>query len=70
MPTTFKAIITISIWVLFIKGLIAAVVGCVMAGIDIVGGDTPAMVYPAISSVGIASLILACVAIKLRKMME
>lgn len=65
-----KAIITISVWVLFIKGLIAAVVGCVMTGIAVMGGDTPSMVYPAISSVGIAALILACVAIKLKKTAE
>jgi hypothetical protein len=70
MSPVFKTIITISIWVLFIKGLIASVVGCVLTGIAIMGGNTPLMVYAAISCVGIASLILACVAVKLRKIAD
>lgn len=70
MPPIFKAVITISVWVLFIKGLLAAVVGCVMTGIAIMGGDTPSIAYPAISSVGVAALILACVAAKLRQKIE
>ena len=70
MPPIFKAVITISVWVLFIKGLIAAVVGCVMTGIVIMGGHTPSIAYPAISIVGIAALILACVGVWLRKTVE
>lgn len=70
MPPIFKAVITISVWVLFIKGLIAAVVGCVMTGIAVMWGDTPSMVYVAVSGCGVAALTLTCVAAWLRQKVE
>jgi hypothetical protein len=70
MSPALKAVMTIIVWVLFIKGLIAAVVGCVTVGMAIMRGDAPAMGYVAVSIVGVVALISASVAAKLRKMVE
>lgn len=67
MSPIFKALINISIWVLFVKGFVAAIIGCVLSGMAILGGREPLMVYAAMSSVGIASLFLACLVIKFKK---
>ena len=67
MPQIFKALTTITAWFLFIWGLILCVIdGFVFAIIEKV---TMTEAYFA-TGLGIASLILAVVAMKIRKMME
>jgi len=67
MPPIFKALITISVWVLFIKGLLGVVLGCVIVAKASMAGETPPLVGAAISIVGVAALILACVGAWLRQ---
>ena len=67
MPPVFKALITISVWVLFIKGLLASLVGCLTVGMAVMRGATPPMVGAAIGVVGVAALVLACVAAWIRQ---
>jgi hypothetical protein len=67
MPQIFKALATITAWFLFIWGLILAVIdGFVF---PIVGKVTMTEAYFA-TGLGIASLILSVVAMKLRKMLQ
>lgn len=70
MPSIFKAVVSIAVWVLFIKGWIAALVGCTMSGVAVMGGGTPSMVYPVISLCGVAALALASVGAWLRRKLE
>jgi len=67
MPPIFKALATITAWFLFIWGLIL----CLIDGFvfPIVGKVTMTEAYIA-TGLGIASLILAVVAMKLRKMLQ
>ena len=67
MSSSLKRVMTIIVWVLFIKGLMAAVVGCTTVGIEVMNGRAPAMGYVAVSICGVVALILASVAAKLRK---
>jgi hypothetical protein len=67
MPQIFKALATITAWFLFIWGLILSVFdGFVL---PIVGKITMTEAYFA-TGLGIASLILSVVAMKLRKMLQ
>lgn len=67
MPQIFKALATITAWFLFIWGLILSVIdGFVF---PIVGKVTMTEAYLA-TGLGIASLILSVVAMKVRKMLE
>lgn len=67
MPQIFKALATITAWFLFIWGLILAVFdGFVL---PIIGKITMTEAYFA-TGLGIASLILSVVAMKLRKMLQ
>ncbi len=67
MPQIFKALATITAWFLFIWGLILAVFdGFVL---PIIGKITMTEAYLA-TGLGIASLILSVVAMKLRKMLQ
>jgi len=66
MPPMVKALVTIAIWVLFVKGCLAVALGTV-AGLA--GMVTP-LVALGECAVGIAALILSAVAAKLRQMLE
>jgi len=70
MPDKFKAVITIAVWVLFIKGLLSIVVGTTMGAMASMGGALVPMGSVALCSEGIVALILACVGAKLRQMVE
>ena len=70
MPPIFKAIITISVWVLFIKGLLSVVVGTIMVAIASMGGAASLLAGVALCSEGIAALILAAVAARIRQKVE
>lgn len=66
MPSIFKAVVTIAVWVLFIKGLFNVVV-------SLVSGFTkmmPMSDVEAMGGLGIAALTLACVGAWLRKKLE
>ena len=70
MPPIFKAVITISVWVLFIKGWLGILAGTwTLSAASMAGAPAP-MAAVAECGVGVAALILACVAAKLRQMVE
>lgn len=69
MPNVFKTLTSISVWVLFIHGLIAIIWG----GTDMfifTGGWQLTPLAAIACSIGTANLILAAVAAWLRKKME
>ena len=69
MPHVFKTLTSISVWVLFIHGLLAIAWG----GVDMLvftGGWQLTTLAAIACSIGTANLILAVVAAKLRQMME
>ena len=66
MLKTFKALATITVWILFVNGCAAVVFVCSGAA-HLVGG-TPLIIGA--WGAGILSLILAVVAMKLRQMLE
>lgn len=70
MPPIFKALITISVWVLFIKGWLGILAGTHYVTRAMIAGATPPMVGVAECGVGIAALILSVVAAKLRQKVE
>ena len=70
MPPVFKAIITISVWVLFIKGLLSILVGTIMGAMASMGGAQVPLGSVALCSEGIVALILAAVAAWIRQKVE
>ena len=67
MPPIFKALATITAWFLFIWGLILAVFDGLV--LPLIGQISMTEAYFA-TGLGIASLILSVVAMKLRKMLQ
>ena len=67
MPPIFKALATITAWFLFIWGLILAVFDGLV--LPLIGQITMTEAYFA-TGLGIASLILSVVAMKLRQMLQ
>jgi hypothetical protein len=65
MPPIFKTLATITVWVLFVYGGLA-----ILGGLIICGMQTTGFVGWFHQFVGIASLILSVVAMKLRKGLE
>jgi hypothetical protein len=68
MPQIFKVLVSITVWVLFIHGLVAIVGG----GIEfwVMGGGRLTLMAAISCSIGTVNLILAAVAAKLRQMLE
>ena len=66
MPPMFKALATITVWILFVLGCIGVLFVC--GGIAHSVGGTPLIIGAWVAS--ILSLIFAVVAMKLRKMLE
>ena len=69
MPQIFKTLVSISVWVLFIHGIVAILWG----GIDMFilsGGGRLTMMAAVGCSIGTVNLILAAVAAKLRQMLD
>lgn len=70
MPSVFKALASITVWVLFVFGLLALVAGfgrIIAAG---AGAASPAVdLMSAYFGFGVASLFLSVVAMKLRQML-
>ena len=72
MPPIFKALATITVWVLFILGLLGLVlsnIGAALGGSFFGAEPPPIQVYLA-NGLGVAALILSVCAMKLRKMLE
>lgn len=67
MPPIFKALITISVWVLFITGCLATITTGIMIGSAMSAGETAPMEAVANGSAGIVAFFLACVAAWLRQ---
>ncbi|MBA7634745.1 hypothetical protein ES703_42335 [subsurface metagenome] len=69
MPSIFKALASITVWVLFIWGCVTIVSATVGYYISIgIGAPTPAILMS--WGVGTVQLILSVVAMKLRQMLE
>ena len=66
MPPRLKGIITIAVWVLFIKGFFDVVWSLIAA----FGGITPVQEALTVAVIGIVALFLACVGAWLRKKLE
>ncbi len=66
MSPRLKGIVTIAVWVLFIKGFFDVVWSLIAA----FGGITPVQEALTVAVIGIAALILSCVGAWLRKKME
>ena len=74
MPDIFKALATITAWVLFIIGWVmglSTLIGGIIGGYLYSGtGEAPPLVYPIFFAVAISSFVLAVVVMILRKKME
>ena len=73
MPSVFKALATITAWVLIVFGLLTLVITFVFA--NIVGAQTgyagpPPMEASVNSAIGVASMVLSVVVMRLRQKME
>jgi len=67
MPPIFKAIVSITVWILFIHGCICLIHCGVIA---MTSGIVPPLALPANAGVGIVSLILAAVAAWIRQKLQ
>jgi len=70
MPPVFKTIINISVWIMFIKGLLIALATLYTAGRAFLAGETLPMVAVAACVAGSFAFILTCVAAWLRQKVE
>jgi len=70
MPPIFKAVITISVWVLFITACLGTIVTGVMIASAMLAGETVPMEATAHAFVSSVTFILACVGAWLRKKVE
>ena len=71
MPQIFKAIISISVWVLFVKGCMAVLASTLLVFMarPMMTGDVP-LADVGMGGVGVVALILACVAAWIRQKVE
>ena len=69
MPSIFKALASITVWVLFIWGCVTIVSTTIGYYVKI-GWGTPTMGILASWGVGVAELVLSVVCMKLRQMLE
>ncbi len=70
MPGVFKALASITVWILFIWGVITIVSATVAYYVNIGIGNPPITANFMGWSVGTAELVLAVVCMKLRQMLE
>ncbi len=70
MPPIFKALITISVWVLFITGWLATITTGIVIGSAMLAGKTMPMEAVANGSAGLVAFIFACLAAWIRKKVE
>ena len=67
MPPIFKALISITVWILFVKGCLGILAGTITVSM---AGAAPPLAGVAECGVGVIALVLAAVAAKLRQMVE
>ena len=70
MPAIFKTIVNISIWVLFVKGLLIALVTIYTIGRAYLAGDTTPIAGVAACAAGTLAFGMTCVAVWIRKKVE
>jgi succinate dehydrogenase/fumarate reductase cytochrome b subunit len=70
MPPIFKALITISVWLLFIKGCVGMIVAGLINTSAMLAGEPMPIMGEVACAVSSFSFILACVAAWLRKKVE
>ena len=68
MPSVFRPLATIAAWVLFVFGLLRLLIGLVMAFST--GPQLPAIQVSLDFAVGVGSLTLSVVVMKLRQMLK
>jgi hypothetical protein len=67
MPNIFKTIINISVWMLFLKAVLATLVTLYFLIKTLVDGTFLPMVVVASCAVGCFAYILACIAVRIRQ---
>ena len=70
MPSNFKTIMNISVWILFIKGLLAVLLTMYTVIGALIHGETVPMVAVAGCAVGAFDFILTCIADWIRQKVE
>ena len=70
MSPIFKTIVNISIWILFLKGVLATLVTLYFLMRVFIDGEKLPMVVVASCAVGCFAYILACIAAWIRKKVE
>ena len=67
MPPIFKALISITVWILFVKGCLGILAGTITVAM---AGGTPPLAGVAECGVGVVALVLAAVAAWIRQKLE
>ena len=67
MPPIFKALISITVWILFVKGCIGILAGTITVSM---AGAVPPLAGVAECGVGVVALVLAAVAAWIRQKLE
>ena len=70
MPPVFKNIINISVWLLFLKGLLAVCLTIYAVMLALMNGETIPMVAVGGCAVGSFAFVLACVGAWIRQKVE
>lgn len=70
MPSVFKTVVNVSVWILFAKGVLIAVATLYTAGRAFFDGDTLPMVVVAACAAGSLAFISSCLAVWIRKRIE
>jgi hypothetical protein len=70
MPPIFKTIVNASIWILFVKGILLALVTFYTFGRAYLGGEGTPMIGLASCAAGTFAFTMACVAVWVRHKLE
>ena len=70
MPKSFKTIIDLSVWILFIKGLLAVLLTVYTVLLALLRGETMPIVAVAGCATGSFAFILTCIAAWIRQKVE
>ena len=70
MPPTFKTTVSASVWMLFVKGELVALVAVYTAGRAYINGEGAPIVGMAACAAGTFAFTMACVAVWIRRRLE
>jgi hypothetical protein len=70
MPAIFKALASITVWILFVYGCLGVLGGVILCIMSVLGTKVSGPAVPLHPSIGVASLILSSVATWLRKALQ